>query len=353
MRTRERSREIRGRVASALAGLAVVAVAFGGSACVDRMTVRTVMPSMLRDDDLDKACRAATALEPPLESIRVGGKQALRALSLSLVTSGMCAEREAWEAELEGLRAEHDSRHAPWRAAAFQDATLREKRLRAVAGGRYLRAWEFMVERFGDPDSGSCPKLGADDGLAHALGLTAGVLAFSHQGGSGTYLGVPDTVPAAAAAGAACVDDERFWGLGSALRGALWASIPGTAPEGTDPWVVLEGAVAKGDAAGVLLARAFQIVAAVPRDDGPDACALLDAFATAQEKPGAPGYRMLNVYAAALVQHEVDRRWIRARGHRAPYAGAGCPQGEPVLPPIAEDPPPPQAGGGEPPLPVE
>ena len=110
-----------------------------------------------------------------------------------------------------------------------------------------------------------------------------------------------------------------------ALQAAVWASVPGAAPEGTDPKAVLAASAAKGDAAQVRLARAFQVQTLATLGDTAGLRAAITAHAAAEaaDRRDRDPRGLLNSYATLLIQHESDRLWMAEAGHRTPAGGLG------------------------------
>ena len=55
----------------------------------------------------------------------------------------------------------------------------------------------------------------------------------------------------------------------SEAQAAAWATIPGSGPQGVDPWAILEEMGSKGESTGVRVARGLQVTIAVvasPKD---------------------------------------------------------------------------------------
>ena len=155
------------------------------------------------------------------------------------------------------------------------------------------------------------------------LGLSSGVLAVLHDQAGGMELGVPLDVPRRVARLAPCLPNEAWWGVPRALQAAVWATIPGAAPDGEDPLAVLAQSAALGEVAGVRLARAFQVQTLATIGDDAALKAAIAAHAAALATPPDPRFRMLARFATLLIRHESDKRWVRAAGHRTPGARFG------------------------------
>jgi hypothetical protein len=308
--------------------------------------VEHMTPYVLATDDADAACMTGVALGNfTMAFERVTDRPDLAALS-ALVSAAICAEGQAWEAELESIRASRAGR-----ADDAQDARLQEKRLHARAARRYHAAWQRLVAAWGTP-GGDCPELETRPEKAlYLMGLIAGAQSVLHDRAAEGEVGVPLDVPRQAARGSECLRNDLWFGAPAALRAGIWLGVPGAAPEGTDPWQVLTDAVALSDLGGVRIARAIQIesLAAAGRQD--DVKAAIIAYAGAVvAHPVNPEYRLLDTNAQLIVQQMSDRIWTREVGHRTPAnalgtfpAPAGAPAEDPGLFDGLDDAPPPAA----------
>jgi hypothetical protein len=111
----------------------------------------------------------------------------------------------------------------------------------------------------------------------------------------------------------------------------LWLSIPGAGPEGVDPIQAMQDAAKKGDAQGVLLARAMLVMMANTIGKSDIMCQALAEIPDAQNLN--PEYALLNAYATSMMTHQADIAWTKEKGHRAPFMQIQCPaaQSAPML----------------------
>ena len=131
-------------------------------------------------------------------------------------------------------------------------------------------------------------------------------------------------IPLAIARAASCLQPDRWWGVPTALQAALWTSVPGAAPDGVDPWAVLEEAAREGEATGVRLARAFEVVALAGSGKAEALRTAIAAHAASLEKtPPDPKWRLLDRFATLMIRHESDRIWTQERGYRTPLGALG------------------------------
>ena len=122
---------------------------------------------------------------------------------------------------------------------------------------------------------------------------------------------------------AACLDDERWWHVPSALQASAWSIIPGSGPAGVDPWTAADEAADKGDASGVRVARALQILVAANSGHTDIVERALKAHATSLSTvPQDPDWALLDEYARLVSLHQSDILWTDATGHRTETFGA-------------------------------
>jgi hypothetical protein len=290
---------------------------------MDKQTVQNMAPDILAVPDVGLGCATGAALAPVLGALPGAAKAPPhRSLLLTELSAAMCAEPRAWDAELRGAVAAGDGL-----AASAKDLYESERRHHTTAAARYWRAWGHANAWWGDIGTGECPSFNpkANEELLYMLGLSSGVLALVHDGAGGLQVGVPLDTPRKVERGAKCLDDDQWWGVPRALQAAVWASVPGAAPEGTDPKVVLAESAAKGDAAQVRLARAFQVQTLATVGDTDALRAAITAHATAQaaDTRTRDPRGLLNSYANLLIQHESDRLWMDEVGHRTPAGALG------------------------------
>lgn len=291
----------------------------------DKSTVRSMAPDILAVPDVGLGCATGAALAPVVGALPGADKSPPhRSLVLTEMSAAMCAEPRAWEAELRGAVAGQEGR-----AASAQDTFEAERRHHATAAHRYWRAWGHLDAAFGPlgQEGAECPTLSDKDneGLLFLLGLSSGLLALVHDGASGLQVGVPLDTPLAVSRAAACLDDDQWWGVPMALQATVWATVPGALPEGQDAVATLEASAAKGDAAGVRLARAFQVQTLSTIGEGDALQAAIAAHAAAEEADTRPDdpRGLLNAFATLLIQHESDRIWVSEVGHRTPAGKLG------------------------------
>lgn len=304
-----------------VASLALIALTTAGCAGrIDRFLVERPIAEALRLSDVDLACRGGNGQVPVVSGLFKDGRTAHRALALLETTAAACAEQHAMDAELASERARYfESGEA--RVARVKDYREDERRHRLVAAGRLWRSWQHVEAEYGAIGRGACPKLKREgDELVWLLGLVAGANALLQDQASGGSLGVPQSVLGQVARGAECLDDTRWWYAPSALQAGAWAMVPGTAPDGVDPWAALGQAADKGDTTGIRVARSIQVQLAANAGKDDTVRDAIQAFAVAESDPD-PDYVLIDAYAEMVVRHAADLTWTRHRGYRATALG--------------------------------
>lgn len=287
------------------------------SKMINNATLKTMMPGMMPSPDVAMVCTTGTALAPVATALDPEDPPH-KATVMTMMAAGMCAELSVWEAELERRRAPHEGR-----GAAVVDLLEREGRLHAAAAQRYYAAWQSLEAAYG-PVGDGCPSLDTkrNEDALYLLGLSSGVLAMIHDRAAQGTVGVPMDIPPKVGRAAACLDDEKFWAVPSALAGAIQASLPG--PDQAGGFEMLSASAARGGSSGVRLAAAFQIqtLSTTGQDD-----ALRDAILAYTEAvaatPADPQWRLLDSFAHHLIQHESDRIWMAEEGKRTPIGSLG------------------------------
>lgn len=296
----------------------ILSVGVGCAQKVDRFTLDRVFARAVVHPDVDRGCAVGLALGYPMEAATKPTNPPQRGVLMSDASAALCAESSVREAQLEAARvdANLDGVSPKGLIALIKDAREVEERAHRRAALRYIRAWETM-EAFWGPVGESCPKIRKDDEIAYLMGLNAGVNGLLHDRAAGGAYGMPLDTLLKVARGSQCLDDETWWYVPQALRAAAWATVPGSAPDGVDPWELLDEAASKGEGSGIRLARAVQVVIAANNGRQDVVEHGLKAFARSLETtPSEPAFALFDDYALQLAQHESDLLWTRAAGHR-------------------------------------
>ena len=276
------------------------------------------IPYLMSQGDLQSACSMGQSMGPVVASF---SKVDLDPANVGIATnmaSGMCAEFDQRDAELERVRAIFENR-----TTAAQDALIREKQGHRLAAIRMVAGYENAMQTFGN-FSEQCRSYENDtDELLSLLGLASGALALLHDFNSEKSVGISLDVPGIIEKSMKCFSDDKWWGMPTALRASLWLSIPGAGPEGVDPLEAMQKAAKKGDEQGVLLARAMLAMMASNVGKPEIMCQALAEMP--DDSKLNHDYDMLNAYAKGIITHQADLAWTREKGHRAPFMQPTCP----------------------------
>lgn len=301
------------------------------SATGDLMSAYAVdhlVPTLMASSDVGMACEAGVSMGGFLTSFARVGAATDRAALISEMSAAMCAEAEAWKAELRRLRALHSGL-----ASEAADAHSQVQRAQALAARRYARAYARTHTAFtwadADADVGeksaACPRWKDDvDPLLWVLGQSSGLLAALNDRASGGEAGVDLAVLPAIDKAARCLPEDSLWGVPKALQAAVALALPSSAHNERKAWQRMEAAMALGDAMGVRLARAFWLQLRAARGDESAVRDGISAHARAlKARPADPDFRLLDAYATQMIRHESDKIWTRERGHRTPSLALG------------------------------
>ncbi len=300
----------------------MLAASTGCAAKIDRLTLDRIVDRGTDYPDTAKVCALGASLGHPLGSFTA--TEPHKALTIAEGTAALCAEQAAWEAELDAARAKHNlTALGDLRAPEITDARVRSERAHAVAAMRFELAWRQAEAAFGPIGSGECPRIAEKDQFAYLFGLVSGTLALLHDKAGGSTNGVPMDRLSLVARGAECLDDGRWWHTPAALKAAAWATVPGSGPQGVDPWALLDDAATKGETSGVRVARAIQVLIAGNngREDLLGPAIKAHAASLAVTAPDAE-WALLDAYAREVSLHQSDVSWTAAAGHRTETFGA-------------------------------
>lgn len=283
-------------------------------------TIEVMLPTVMASGDIEMACGAGESLGSMVVSFdRVTNPIDDKPAMLTMMSAGMCAEADAWEAELAGGRARFLGQ-----AAVAQDERVKEMRARQTAAARYAEAWQRFRRAY-QLDKVACPKFKSEnDEVLTILGLSSGLLATMNDRASGGSVGLVGEELHQVERLAQCLDNTRYWGAPKAFQAAVWASVPGATPEGSDPWVTLAAAADASEATGVRLAQAlFAQVAAAQGKSDMLRKVLRQHAASLSKVPTSKQWTMLDRYATNIITYESDRLWTANTGHRTPHQGLG------------------------------
>jgi len=304
---------------------------------VDRVTIHRVVDRGRHVGDLGEACALGSSLSIPLAAAGTRTRPPHKALVVAEATAGLCPEGAAWEFELTEARLRARLADDPTVAGQVRDAQLAARREHSLAADRFYKAFQHTEAAFGDVGEG-CPHLNDDESFVYLLGMVSGMLAMLHDGQGGGQIGVPLDTLAKVSRGATCLDDAVWWSSPMALSAAQGATIPGTSPEGVDPWAQLETAATAGEHTGVRVSRALQVlVAANAGREDVVRSGVLAHGASVQATPRDNEWALLDEFARSVTGHQADLIWTKSLGYRAPAFGT-LPEPAAPPPPTAADP---------------
>ncbi len=310
--------------------LAPIALALAVFGCGDTMhsltgdtmsefATKHMSPYLLGTSDLEMGCETGVSLVSMLLAYGRVTDKPHRAAIGSLTSAGSCAQADAWENQLRGMRAIRAGN-----AGEATDARIAEKRAHATAASRFYRAWMHTVNAYGEP-GGKCPEFeGTNDEITYMLGLLSGAQAVQHDRAANNVAGVPLDVPRKAARALGCLNNDKWWHVPHALRAAIWASVPGATPEGKDAWKEMSAAAEAGAKSGVRIAQAIYAQAAAANGDDKIVRSVIKAHVASKKETNAPKkWRLLDETSTFQLLVLSDRLWTAARGHRTPNGQLG------------------------------
>ena len=278
-----------------------------------------IVPPILAMDDADMACNSGNALTPAIMSTKDMGADPTRIAVLLYASSGICAENQALEAELDYLRASKAGR-----VSEAQDARIQQKRWAAIAAQRQYAGYQLLEKRWATKYNKAlgegCPKMKSDlDQTVYLMGMISGLQAMTNDINSGGAVHVPKDIAAIVERGMVCLDNAKFWGAPEAARAVIWTLLPGAGDGKPDPYQTLKQSVQLGEQKGVRLSHALYAVAAQASGDDAKIRDALKTFATArsEEKPVNPQFRLVDSMAQNMVQGISDRYWTEHTGIRS------------------------------------
>lgn len=277
-----------------------------------------MVPHLMETDDVGMACALGESLTPLLLSFESVGSKPDKLGTLVYTTAAACSDERALDAELRYLRAMDAGQ-----VNEARDARVEQKRHAELAARRQLQAYNRTISAFGETSGNSCPKLRNEfDGLVWMIGQIDGLQALLNDAIADGAVGISRDLLSKVERGAACLDDDEWWGTPSAIRGTIWSILPNLAPEGVNGWDHLDKGVQQGLAAGVRLPSALYVLTAYNVDDEQRMRKGIRTFAQTDNKLDDE-YQLIDAIAQQLIQAVSDRMWTKAKGQRTPHGGLG------------------------------
>ena len=277
------------------------------------------VPYMLTTDDVALGCAMSEAFTPFLLSFSKVTTPPDRLAVLFYLVAGNCSEFKAWEEELRYLRAIHAQN-----ASEAQDARIAQQRFLSQAARRQLTGYRYLTSAIAEP-GGDCPDLDSDkDQFYWLVGLLDGVLAVINDLASEGSINVPLDIALKTGRGAACLDNEQWWGLPNAIQAAIWATIPGEKPDNMDPLQTLDQSMQTGFQQGMLFPQVFAAQVYMGLGNTVQVKKIIHRYPEIKSQPAMkPEFRILNEIAILQLQAISDRLWTEATGKRTPIGALG------------------------------
>lgn len=274
--------------------------------------------ALASNDDVDMGCAMSRAFAPFFLSFsRVTTPPNDLAVMMYLY-AGNCSEVKAWEEELRYLRAVYVKN-----ALEAQDARIAQKRLLNQAARRQLAGYNNLVLAIAEP-GGQCPDFNSGNAEFYWLiGLLNGLQATLNDLASESSANVPLDIASKVGRGAACLDNEKWWGVPKAIQAAIWVTIPTNKPANADPLKVLEHSMQTGLQKGVLISEVIAAQVHMGLGHTDQVKAIIRRHKEAKAQDGAPEFRLMNEFAMLQLQAISDRLWTEATGKRTPLSGLG------------------------------
>ena len=280
-----------------------------------------VVPYVIASGDLDLAsCGTGMGQHQLLGSFsRVIGRPSNVLLNTSLL-AGMCAEAQAQEEQLRFARALREGN-----TEEARDARINAQRLFRRTALRRYAVYQDTVDAFGELGNGECPSLGNDvEEFEYMAGTLTSVQAVLSDIQASSSVGVPQDVAARAGRATECMDNEKWWGVPNALQAVVWLSVPGTTPNGTDPWAQLKEAADYGESKGMPMAAMLYAIAGFGQSDETREKEGIRQVAKIYNAGEAPeDYLIFSEVAYAQALYLSDRIWTQETGQRTPFLALG------------------------------
>lgn len=314
----------------ALSGMALSAMTMTGCAVLQSGTAGVTLaiieegftPPTFKLTDTDMVCNFGLVNGPLVGAARAYyGDPSLLEANLYL-TASLCSDAKTLEEELRYLRAVHEKR--PDEA---EDARIAQKRLLALSTRRqytaFVRMRDKLEQKYFFQYGKTCPKFKRDfDELTYLNGTLAGLLAITNDFASQQSVGVPTDIAPLAEFAMTCINNDKWWGVPSAVRATIWSLLPGGS-EGKDVLGTFEKAMTRGERDGVRMATVLATVSAVAGDQQDRVKVLIKRFANVEKFKRNQDYALIDAMAFVQIQNISDRMWTQAKGVRTPFNSLG------------------------------
>ncbi|RLA23873.1 MAG: hypothetical protein DRQ62_05695 [Gammaproteobacteria bacterium] len=278
------------------------------------------VPYVLKTGDVAMGCVMAEALTLLIPSFSQINAPPHKLEVIFNFLSGTCAEFQAMEEELRYLRAVHIKN-----VTEAQDARILQKRHLNRAAQRQLKGYLNLELAYPERPGNVCPEFANwNEEFYWLVGLMDGLQAVLNDLASEGSAQVPLDISLKVGRGAACLNDEQWWGVPSAIQSAIWISFPSDKPEGIEPLILLDKATQTGLQQGM---RIVQVIAAkiyIGLGDTDQVKEIIRNNGAIRTSIAAnPDFLFLDKVATIQLQAISDYLWTEATGKRTPAGGLG------------------------------
>ncbi len=275
---------------------------------------------ILASDDVGLGCSMVEAFSPFLLSFSSVTTPPDQLAILFYLLAGNCVEFEAWEEELRYLRAIHAKN--PIEA---KDARIAQQRLLVQAARRQLNGYHYLALAIAEPGA-ECPVFSSEsDELYWLIGLLDGVQAVMNDIAAGGSVEVPMDIASKVGRGAACLENEKWWGTPDAIQAAIWMTIPGNQPIDRDSEQVLANSLEIGLQKGISLPHvlAAQVYLGQGKIEKVKKVIRSHYSEMIMNTIVNQKFKILNEVSNLQIQAISDRLWTEATGARTPIGKIG------------------------------
>ncbi len=281
--------------------------------------VKNGIPSLM-GSNIDTLAYATSEADAALfETFTAVGSRTEKVSVAMYLLAGFYWANQAYEHERHYLRAMYTGN-----AAEAQDERIAERNAWKEAALRWVLSYEYMQRGFGKIGE-TCPRLRTEsDQLLFLFGLLGGVESLIASVSSMHQVTVPMDAAVKSAQAANCLDNDKWWGLPQAIQGAIWTTVPGSAPKGGDGWQAMAQSIEIGNRSGMHLGYVLQATMADNANKTELVRSSLNGFVDARRQHPVPeNLRLMDSISAGMIQIISDRIWLQATGHRTPVGGLG------------------------------
>lgn len=276
-------------------------------------------PYMLSTSDVALGCSMAEAFTPFLLSFSRVTTPPDQLAILFYLMAGNCIESEAQEQELRYLRAIYAKN-----SIEAQDARIAQQRFLEIAASRQLMGYNALISAIAEP-GGICPEFSSEkEELYWMFGLLNGIQAIINDIASGGNIEVPLDIAAKVGRGAACLDNEKWWGVPEAIQAAIWIAIPGNDAAGKNPRDSLQHSLEVGIQQGMGVSHVLAAQVYLGQGEKAEVRRVLRSYSQlSKQAPKNLEFDILNKISRLQMQAISDRLWTEATGKRTPLGKTG------------------------------